>query len=591
MNVGELLSLTGLIDNIKISKNELVIGRDSSKCDVVIPRQHVSGVHCRIYVVWPSQVSANTIPLLLSPSASSSPSLSGTPTKLTTDNGFPGSPFKVTDTLSASTSSPTTATAAAVATPTYQVILLDLSSNGTYINGLLIGKNKRVVLKNGDELSLTPAPKELDSKTHEHIDHIAFVYRDIYESERQKKLLISETNESEVLNEVEFVSKLGSGAFGIVYLGINKKTNEAVAVKTIDKVSFMKKAGIKMISDAMREAVNKGVFEEVRIMSNLRHPHIVGVHNVFDTPNHVIILLDYCKGGDLESLIMKRKMFTELDSRALYYQILQGISFLHQENVVHRDLKPGNILIKEKVDGSRLPLLKITDFGLSKILDKRNGRCHTLAGTPLFIAPEVIARNLRSPLRSANANITQDLIKESALGYTTSVDMWSAGVILFLLLSGGFPFSLKQGTLLENEIINCAQSSHTAIQKLPVSIHCKDHLSRLLTFASNRMTAAEALNHPFIVDIKHISKTADTPRQMNRDPTISLSSLSKNNSPSTMEVSDSQRNNIIASDESIHHQHQLHFSIDQENEINSEVMENYNMSMDSSSSSKRMKED
>lgn len=591
MNVGELLSLTGLIDNIKISKNEIVIGRDGSKCDVVIPKQHVSGVHCRIYVIWSTQTSVNAIPLPLSPSTSS---ISGTPivvaSSSSSDAGFPGSPLKVTDSLSASTSSPTAA--AAIAAP-YQVILLDLSSNGTYVNGLLIGKNKSVVLKNGDELSLTPAPKELDSKTHEHIDHIAFVYRDIYESERQKKILISETNESEVLNEVEFISKLGSGAFGVVYLGINKKVNEAVAVKTIDKVSFMKKAGIKMTSDAMKEAVNKGVFEEVRIMSNLRHPHIVGVHNVFDTPKHVVILLDYCKGGDLESLIMKRKIFTELDSRALYYQILQGIAFLHQENVVHRDLKPGNILIKEKVDGSRLPLLKITDFGLSKILDKRNGRCHTLAGTPLFIAPEVIARNLRSSPSSANVNIAADLIQESALGYTTSVDMWSVGVILFLLLSGGFPFSLKQGTLLENEIIKCAHSSNSVIQKLPVSIHCKDHLIRLLTFASNRMTAVEALNHPFIVDIKHLSKTSGTPRQMSRDPTISLSNLGKSNSPSTMELSDSQGHDAITTEESVHHQQQqpLQFSIDDVNEINKEAIENYNMSMDSLSSSKRMKED
>ncbi|ESQ40029.1 hypothetical protein EUTSA_v10013601mg [Eutrema salsugineum] len=195
---------------------------------------------------------------------------------------------------------------------------------------------------------------------------------------------------------------LGQGTFAKVYHARNLKTGDSVAVKVIDKDRILKVG--------MTEQIKR----EVSVMRLLRHPNIVELHEVMATKSKIYFVMEHVKGGELFDKVSSGKL-RESVARKYFQQLVRAIDYCHSRGVCHRDLKPENLLLDEEGN------LKVSDFGLSALADSRrhDGLLHTTCGTPAYVAPEVISRN----------------------GYDGfKADVWSCGVILFVLLAGYLPF-------------------------------------------------------------------------------------------------------------------------------------------------------
>ncbi|KAK6124281.1 hypothetical protein DH2020_041972 [Rehmannia glutinosa] len=205
-----------------------------------------------------------------------------------------------------------------------------------------------------------------------------------------------------ILGRYEIGKLLGHGTFAKVYHARNVKTGENVAIKVIDKEKILK---VGLIAHIKRE---------ISILRRVRHPNIVQLFEVMATKAKIFFVMEYVRGGELFSKVAKGRLKEEA-ARKYFQQLISAVSFCHARGVYHRDLKPENILLDE--DGN----LKVSDFGLSAISDqiKQDGLFHTFCGTPAYVAPEVLARK----------------------GYDAAkVDIWSCGVILFVLMAGYLPF-------------------------------------------------------------------------------------------------------------------------------------------------------
>lgn len=196
---------------------------------------------------------------------------------------------------------------------------------------------------------------------------------------------------------------LGYGAFAKVYHARNIRTGQSVAIKAVSKHKVIK------------GDLTANVKREISIMRRLRHPHIVRLHEVLATKSKVYFVLEFAKGGELFAKIAKGR-FSEDLSRRYFQQLISAVGFCHSHGIFHRDLKPENLLLDENWD------LKITDFGLSAVSDQTrpDGLLHTLCGTPAYVAPEILAKK----------------------GYNgAQVDIWSCGIILYVLIAGYLPFN------------------------------------------------------------------------------------------------------------------------------------------------------
>ena len=203
-------------------------------------------------------------------------------------------------------------------------------------------------------------------------------------------------------NYYEVIENIGEGKFGIVKLCENKTTGMKVAVKILTR-------------SEMREAEVELLYSELEIMKLVRHPNIVSLIDLFENSEHIFIVMDYYKGGDLTNYLNKHKYkLTEEQVAKLIYQIASGIKYLHEYGIVHRDLKPDNIMLSDLSDE---PSVKIMDFGLSKIMGVNETAADGF-GTLSFVAPEVL---LRKP-------------------YNKEIDIWSIGVITYYALTGTLPF-------------------------------------------------------------------------------------------------------------------------------------------------------
>ncbi|KAI3719077.1 hypothetical protein L6452_19967 [Arctium lappa] len=206
-----------------------------------------------------------------------------------------------------------------------------------------------------------------------------------------------------LLGRYEIGKLLGHGTFSKVYLARNVKTNESVAIKVIDKEQILKGG---LISHIKRE---------ISILRRVRHPNIVQLFEVMATKAKIYFVMEYVKGGELFNKVAKGRLKEDI-ARNYFQQLISAVGFCHARGVFHRDLKPENILLDE--DGN----LKVSDFGLSAISEqiRGDGLFHTFCGTPAYVAPEVLGRK----------------------GYEASkVDIWSCGVILFVLMAGYLPFN------------------------------------------------------------------------------------------------------------------------------------------------------
>lgn len=205
-----------------------------------------------------------------------------------------------------------------------------------------------------------------------------------------------------LLGRFEVGKLLGHGTFAKVYHARNVKTDESVAIKVIDKEKILKSGLIAHIK------------REISILRRVRHPNIVQLFEVMATKSKIYFVMEFVHGGELFKKVAKGRLKEDV-ARKYFQQLISAVGFCHSRGVFHRDLKPENLLLDENGD------LKVSDFGLSAVSDQicQDGLFHTFCGTPAYVAPEVLARK----------------------GYEAAkVDIWSCGVVLFVLMAGYLPF-------------------------------------------------------------------------------------------------------------------------------------------------------
>jgi len=214
---------------------------------------------------------------------------------------------------------------------------------------------------------------------------------------------------------------------------------------------------------------------EIINLKKLDHPNILKMFESYECEKRYYIVTDVCGGGELFEEITSKKQFSEYDAAILMKALLQCIHYCHSNQVMHRDLKPENILLEENKDYNQI---KIIDFGSSA--DFSNQEVHNLqVGTSYYIAPEVIKKK-----------------------YNYKCDIWSCGVIAFILLSGRPPFNDSSDKLIMEKIEKGKYSFKNPVWQ-NISETAKDFVSYLLTYeASARPDAAQALEHAWIKQVK-----------------------------------------------------------------------------------------
>ena len=213
------------------------------------------------------------------------------------------------------------------------------------------------------------------------------------------------TGYTNLLDIYDIKQKLGKGKFGLVKLGINKETNDKVAVKVMNK-NNMDSSDLELVRT------------EIEILKICQHPYIIKLYDIFENVDYIYIIMEYCSGGDLFSFLQKRNFILKEDKVAtIMYKLCKAVFYVHSYGIANRDIKPENVLLTSEDEDADIRLL---DFGLSKIVGP-NQKCTEPYGTLTYCAPEII---LDKP-------------------YLKTVDSWSLGVMTYLMLSGSLPFSGK----------------------------------------------------------------------------------------------------------------------------------------------------
>ncbi|KYQ57328.1 Serine/threonine-protein kinase Chk2 [Trachymyrmex zeteki] len=330
------------------------------------------------------------------------------------------------------------------------VYLEDLSHNGTYVNQELVGHGRRVIIGNNSEIALAKSS----------FSFYIFVSANAHETACELPLQLKQ--------RYVIGRRLGTGACGEVRLLFKKDGSETFAIKVIQKNYFSTGTG-----NILNNPAN--VRNEVEILRKLKHPCIIPLKDIFDTPEVMYIILELMEGGELFDRIRSRKKLSESCAKLIFYQVVHAVNYLHRQGITHRDLKPENILLK---DNSENPLVKVSDFGMSKFVDAQT-MMRTFCGTPMYVAPEILATNGRS-------------------SYTNQVDVWSLGVILYVSLSGRVPFSNNNVTLADQ--IKGGMYEFRSQFEL-VSQDATNLIKRMMTVdPKTRITVPRILLHPWLRD-------------------------------------------------------------------------------------------
>lgn len=248
--------------------------------------------------------------------------------------------------------------------------------------------------------------------------------------------------------------EIGRGAFSIVKEGVNKKTGQKVAIKSI-RTRYIK---------------NKLLIREIDIMKKVgTHPNILKLHEVFETKNFLYLVLELVNGGELFDQIVARGEYSEQDASDIVRQIISAVAHLHAHAIAHRDLKPQNLLCV----GDKGNEIRVADFGLSKMFDQGEYLV-TCCGSPEYVAPEVL----------------------ECKPYDKACDLWSVGVITYVLLTGCFPFWDKNNAVLYEKIRKVEYGWPTGSE---ISPEAKDLIRHLIEKnPEKRYTAEQALQHPWV---------------------------------------------------------------------------------------------
>ncbi|XP_022619796.1 serine/threonine-protein kinase D3-like [Seriola dumerili] len=255
---------------------------------------------------------------------------------------------------------------------------------------------------------------------------------------------------------------LGSGQFGVVYRGTHRKSGRPVAIKVIDKTRFPTKQ-------------DRQLRNEVSILQNLSHPGVVLLEGMFETVEHVFVVMEKLHGDMLEMILSSEKgRLPERNTRFLVMQILEALRYLHFKHIAHCDLKPENVLL---ASADPFPQVKLCDFGFARIIGEKSFR-RSVVGTPAYLAPEVI----------------------SSCGYNRSLDMWSVGVITYVSLSGTFPFNEDED--IRQQITNAA-FMYPRQTWASTSLEAVSLINNLLQVSvRRRFSVGKALGHTWLQDFQ-----------------------------------------------------------------------------------------
>ncbi|XP_072305916.1 serine/threonine-protein kinase 33 [Eucyclogobius newberryi] len=274
-------------------------------------------------------------------------------------------------------------------------------------------------------------------------------------------------NDTELTRLYMFERKLGKGNYGVVYRATHIETQTLWAIKEIHKPE-------------PGHPRWKLLDNEIEILQRVDHPNIIHLREVLNTAQKMYLALELCAGGDLKQLLKRKRFLTEDEARPIIRALAEVVVYLHRRDIAHRDLKLENILLKSPVEDDDSPIIiKVADFGLAMQSDVGGAGIGTLmtqvCGTDNYMAPEVM----------------------SGRGYSQSCDVWSIGVIMYMLLCGCAPFDTKSKTKRLEKMNKGVVFPHPVWDS--VSDTAKTVLACLLSSdPAHRMTAYQLLENPWI---------------------------------------------------------------------------------------------
>ncbi|XP_076586719.1 serine/threonine-protein kinase Chk2 isoform X2 [Chaetodon auriga] len=329
-----------------------------------------------------------------------------------------------------------------------EVFVEDFSNNGTFIDGNLIGKDKKLPLVNNAVLALSEQRNKV------------FVFIDLMSDDQS-------TLPKELQEKYLLTRRIGTGVCGEVKLAFERSTCRKFAVKIINKKNFQSEG-----------TVTRNAKTEIEILQRVDHPCLIKTEDFYQTEDSYYIVLELMEGGELFHRVKSQQQLDESVAKLYFYQMLRAVQYLHSNGIIHRDLKPENVLLSSQDD---VCLIKVTDFSQSRILEETM-LMRTLCGTPSYLAPEVFTH-------------------ASTTGYGLAVDAWSLGVLLFFCLGGYPPFHESFGHWSITEQIIRGEFTMVPSKWKSISDQAKDVVRKLLVVdPSQRMTIEEALQHPWLQD-------------------------------------------------------------------------------------------
>ena len=268
-----------------------------------------------------------------------------------------------------------------------------------------------------------------------------------------------------ISKEYTFGKTIGEGSFGTVRKAVHKATKQERAIKILKK------------SNQDEEKF----FLEVNILSKLSHPNIMHIYEFYEDKANYYIVSELCKGGELFDVITEKGAFKESEAAPLMHQLMSAICYCHQNRIVHRDLKPENILLEDKNRDN--PVIKLIDLGGARYFSKHK-KMSKINGTPYYIAPEVLNEI-----------------------YDEKCDIWSAGVIFYILLCGYPPFNGET----DKEIMDAVKKGEFDFPEEEwdcISDLAKDLIKKMLTYdPKKRLSANQVLKHPWFSSFNEKNKS------------------------------------------------------------------------------------
>jgi calcium-dependent protein kinase len=279
----------------------------------------------------------------------------------------------------------------------------------------------------------------------------------------ESHMLVGE-NKEQISKTYKILEKLGEGTFGKVYKTLHIPSNQYRAMKLV------RKENVKFQDD------DRLFLKEIEVLSKLDHPSIIKVYEYFIDKKFYYVVTELALGGELYDQIAKIQYYNESDAACIMQQLFSGVYYLHSNNIMHRDLKPENMMLETNVKGDLT--IKLIDFGAANFYssDEKEGKLTLKVGTPYYIAPEVIKKN-----------------------YDNKCDLWSCGVIMYILLCGYPPFDGDDDQDIMNNVVKC-EYTFDSQEWMGVSTDAKNMIKKLLIKdPKKRINAEQALKEPWIV--------------------------------------------------------------------------------------------